>query len=256
VLGGDQTLNVNGSDLSGFSHILADPFTGGLIDTDMNGSVGILDKGTSGITVNLPNAGTSLLNFGNGHDVVTLGDGNNIVNFGSGNDSFTAGNGNNHVSIGYGSAVTGGLDTLSFGSGANTVDFSFIDTLSNNSSGSSITFAAHGTNVDTIDFNDVNNSQYSVPVTINGFQAATDLLHFNHQDLDNSTHFDLVFVTSDAGAIAAVNSDSGAHATFVYNETTGHLFVDADANHVLNSNDMEITLVGIPAITTANIHIA
>jgi hypothetical protein len=259
VLGGDQTLDLTGSGLGlfGFSHILADPFTGGLIDTDTIGGVGELDNGTTGITVNLPNAWSSTLNFGNQNDTVTLGNGNNTIQFGDGNDVYTAGNGNNHVSIGYG-FEHGGVDNLSFGSGSNLVDLASHDTFANNGSGTAISFAAHTGN-DTVAFHSIFNSDFGTPDTISGFQAATDTLSFDHTMLkNNSFNFDLVDVTSDAGAIAAASVDSSTHATFIYNTTTGHLFVDTDANHSITdgAHDMEITLVGIPAITTANIHIA
>jgi hypothetical protein len=66
-------------------------------------------------------------------------------------------------------------------------------------------------------------------------------------------------VSSQVGVLAAVAGDSNAHATFVYDTSTGNLYVDGDHNQLLSTagtHDMQITLVGIPSISATNIHIS
>ena len=251
--GGDVSLNLNGSIFSNsLTMVDATGFTGGITEND-----GAL--GNQNITFHAPISGNDLLNFGNGNDTVTLGDGANNVILGNGNDTVTLGGGTNSVTIGSGTdSITAGdgnntvtianatshLDTVTLGSGTNTVTLQGAG-----GSGSSISFAAHGANIDTVNFNNVAESGLSTPDTITGFQSATDILHFNAA-MFSGAPIDFFTVTSDAAVLTVIGADTGTgHDTFAYNSTTGHLFIDV--SHT-GASEMEIILVGMPALTQAH----
>jgi hypothetical protein len=251
--GGDVTLDLDGSLIgNGFAataltNVQAGTFTGGIIWDD-NGP-GSLSHDDLNITFSAPVSGNDSLKFGNGNDTVTLGNGTNTVTFGTGSDAYTAGNGANNVTF---NTSGGNHDTVVLGGGAGN------DTVTFTGSGgtaSTITFGAH-TGVDTVAFNNVAESAFSTPDVITGFQAGADMLSFNHLmflgGAGNISPF--ASVTSDAAALTVIHNDALAgHDSIVYNSSTGHVFIDTTAAGVPN---MEIALVGQPAITAGNIHIA
>jgi hypothetical protein len=238
---GDVTLNLDGSIITGLTTVNAAGFTGGIIEND-----GALLSVTS---FSASSSGNDNLVFGNGNDIVTLGGGNNTVVFGTGSDQYhvNTGSGTNNVTF---NTSAGKTDIVDFNgaSGAETVTFT-----GTGGSGSTITFSAHGGNTDTVAFNNVAESAFTLPDTITGFQAGTDILHFASAMITGAPTFDFFTVTSDFAASTIIAGDSAGNATFVYNSTTGHLFVDVNHNAVA---DMEITLVGTPAIHASNIAIS
>jgi hypothetical protein len=70
--------------------------------------------------------------------------------------------------------------------------------------------------------------------------------------------FDFVTVSSQAAVTAAAAGDNAAKVTFIYDNSTGHLYVDGNGGGLstAGAHDMEISLVGIPHITSANIVMA
>ena len=122
---------------------------------------------------------------------------------------------------------------------------------------STVSFQAHGALNDTVEFSHQANSAFTLPDTITGLQASSDTLHFDKAIFSGNTTFDFVTVASQVGVIAAAGSDSNTHETFIYDLSTGHLYVDVNHSQTLTAAaDMEVALTGIPHITAANIVVA
>jgi len=229
---GDVTLNLNGSTLTGITKVDATGFTGGIIDNAPG-------FGNAGVTFLAAQSGNDDLVFGSGNDKVTLGNGNNTVVLGNGTNSLTAGNGNNIVTSG------SGIDTITLGSGTNTV--------AAGGKGDAITVASH-TTTDTFVYAATSDSGFTLGDIIKGFNQATDKIDFSTIDA-TATDWDYVEVNGAVAVIAAVAGDVAGQHTVVLDKTTGDLFVDFDGNHVLSTGaggDMQITLVGVTHLTSAN----
>jgi hypothetical protein len=215
-ISGNTTLDLSGSNFGGVLHVTnvdAATMTGGII--------GNFDTfGGAPLTFNAPLAGNSNLTFHNEVDHVTLGNGNNTVVLGGGNDDIHVGSGSN--------TITGGTGQ------------------------DDIFFAAHSAaTVDTVRYTAANESQFSLPDIVTGFNQATDKIDLPFAI--NAANF--AEVSSDAAVaatIAALNAGGPSGPNVVLNITTGHLFIDADASGTLTlAQDMEINLVGVTHLTAA-----
>jgi Ca2+-binding RTX toxin-like protein len=240
---GDVSLRLDGSDLggsvTGSLNVQAVGFTGAITDTSQIGGNG------ENVTFNAPNSGSDSLIFGNGNDSVTLGNGNNFVQVGGGNDSITAGNGNNHIVVL--NSTLGNLDTISLGSGANLVDLN-----GTQGSGSTITFAAHGANVDQVNFHNTGESDFTLPDVITGFAQGHDVLSFNGID-NNAGHYTYQEVNGAVAVTAAIAGDAAGKHDIVLDKLSGNVYIDWNGNHVLSTADpdMQITLTGVNHLSLA-----
>ncbi len=209
---GDVTLDLN-DQLFHVTTVNAQTFTGGLT-LDVN-------TGAEPVTINAgATLGPSNILTANGIDNVTLGNGTNVVTTLGGNDVIHVGSGQNTVNAG-----TGQDD---------------------------IFFAAHSAaTVDTVVYNAANESTFSLPDIVTGFNQATDKISATF--LPNAA-INYTEVSSDAAVAAAIAGlNTNTNANVVLNITTGHLFIDANSDGtLLVANDMEINLVGVTHLTNAN----
>jgi hypothetical protein len=253
--GGDVSLVLDGSNLGGGAslNVQAVGFTAAITDANMIGDVG------ENVTFNAPNSGSDSLIFGDGNDSITLGNGNNNATAGNGNDAISLGNGNNVVVIGSGTdsltagngnntvTVTNGtanVDTLTFGTGANVVNLNGAG-----GSGSSITFAAaHGANIDHVNFNNTAESSFTLPDVIHGFVQGQDVVNFAGIDSNpaNYHYFEVSGAVAVTAAIAGATGGANQH-DIVLDKTDGNVYIDWNGNHVLSTADpdMQITLTGV-----------
>jgi len=240
--GGDVSLRLDGSILggsvTGSLNVQAIGFTGAITDNTQIGD------NFENVTFNAPNSGSDSLIFGNGNDSVTLGNGNNFVQVGGGTDNVSVGNGNNTVTV---INNTSHIDTLSFGSGANTVNLN-----GTNGTGSSITFAAHGANVDQVNFTSTGNSSFTLEDTINGFAQGHDVLNFGAID-GNAGNYTYQEVNGAVAVLAAVAGDTAGKHDIVLDKTDGNVYIDWNGNHLLSTADpdMQITLTGVNHLSLA-----
>ncbi|WP_158268065.1 DUF4214 domain-containing protein [Bradyrhizobium sp. MOS002] len=218
---GDVTLDLNGA--GGFevdiANVQAAGFTGGLqIRDDHNGAV----------TINAPNAGDSNVYINNSSsNTVTLGNGTNTVVTLGGNDTITVGSGSNTIHSG------GGVDTINLGAHTSA--------------------AQHNE----LSFDNNTESPFSTPDVVHGFSAQDFINLFGANQNGNNTGIHFAQVTSDAAVIGQIsalnNGDTQSNA--VFNQTTGHLFIDTDSNGTLDAGDMEINLVGVTNLNASQFHL-
>jgi hypothetical protein len=237
-----------------------------------NGSGTVVIGDTSG-PVSFGN-GTVAIIAGNGNDVVSGGNGSNTIIAGNGNDNVVLGNGNNTITLGTGSSsVTVGnhsnsitiagsatsTNTIVVGNGDNTLNL-----------GSGTFNVTEGNGADTII---LGNGKYNVTaghgtpdLFIYTTAAAVLTMSFSGNDglVFRNAGFDLGVNnghgTASLQPIAASlfsSSASGTFATagnrFAYDQSTGHLYYDADGSAAGSGRTQIADLTNKPHLTAASL---
>lgn len=219
---GDNTLDLNGGNglfTVDITNVQASGFTGGLQ---------IRDDHSGAVTINAPNAGDSSVYINNNaSNSVTLGNGTNtVVTFG-GNDTVNVGSGSNTIHTG------DGVDHINLGAHTS------------------------ATQHNELSFDNSSESPFNTPDVVTGFSAQDFINLFGANQFGNNTGIHFAQVTSDAGVIGQISAlnTGDTQTNAVFNQATGHLFIDTDSNGTLDGGDMEITLVGVTNLTAAQFHL-
>lgn len=251
------TLNISGAtelvfgataDFANVATVAAGAFDAGLTIDLTSSTVATtvtVGDGDNTITGNDDKANT--ITAGSGDNTITGGSAIDTITTGAGYDTIVADAGNDVISTGNGgSQITGGAgkDTITLGSGAEAED------------------------IDTLIFADESDSQGTTVDVINGFQVAVQATtDTNADDIVDATDIindvlDLSFVVMGAatyageangyGAVLTSLTGDVANSQAVLDTSTSTLYVDIDANGVLDSSDMAIQLTGVTDLSTAN----
>lgn len=226
------TLNVSGAaalDLSGIAltsvtAVNAGSFNAGLT-VDLTGNAGNVTVTTG--------SGNDDVTGGSGNDTINVGDGNNVVSGGAGTDTITSGAGDDDLSGG------AGVDTISAGAGADTINGGLGgDTLTGGAGADTFVYTlaveSNGVNVDTItDF-----TSGSDKLDLSGVGTLGTEVH-----LGNANGY---------GAVLTALTGGGIDSQSVFDTSTNTLYVDVNADGILDANDMAINLTGVASLAAGD----
>lgn len=218
-----------------------------------------ITTGTGNDTVNA-GEGDNNIATGQGADSVTAGAGNDSIVTGSGNDTVNAGNGNNTVFAGTGndSVVTGsGNDIIDDGDGNDTVS---------SGAGNDQIYGALGADViDSGTGNDqllyrarMESSTSTARDTVTGFTSGSDVIDIRYVTEaitkygEGATIFFAGNLANFGQAQGAITANDGI-LDIVYQQDEGALWVDLNDDGVLNGNDIQIVLTGVPTLQAKDV---
>lgn len=220
------------------------------------------DQITTGSGNDTVNAGEGDNNIatGQGNDSVTAGSGNDSIVTGQGNDTVNAGNGNNTVFAGTGndSVVTGsGNDIVDGGDGTDNISTGAGNDQIYGGAGADVIDTGAG--IDQILYRArMESSTSTARDTVTGFTSGSDVIDIRYV-AEAITKYGEGATIKFAGNLANFGQAQGAVTAndgildIVYQQDEGALWVDLNDDGVLNGNDIQIVLTGVPSLQAKDV---